>query len=139
MRPPPNNVLLTQKTLDEQINFFQLPPPPQNTFTNKGKKTNEAETPPEKVFEIYEKQEVTYDYSVKTKKKESDKVFLSSLAKAVCILHNKGIVHAGISPYSVGIADGKVFLGGFYNSFLRVDLSMLPFVTKSVLRPIPKK
>ena len=67
MRPPPNNVLFTQKTkttLDEQINFFQLPPPPQNTFINKGKKTNEAETPPEKVFEIYEKQIAKLDNKI---------------------------------------------------------------------------
>jgi hypothetical protein len=64
MSPPPNNILFTQKTqatLDEQINFFLLQPPSQNTFTNTTTKTNEAKTPPEKVYEIYEKQILKLD------------------------------------------------------------------------------
>ena len=46
------------------------------------------------------------------------KFFLVSLAEAVRDLHENGIVHASLSPFSIGVLEGRAWLGGFENSFI---------------------
>ncbi len=65
------------------------------------------------------------------------KSFFLSLAKAVRDLHREKIVHGGISPFNIGVLEGKAWIGGFYTAFIEGNDPL--FVKDEYGKPLKRK